>query len=322
MIACRIQFSVEVPYMARVVSLIASATEMVYALGCGEHLVGRSHECDYPEAVQRLPVCTEPKFPTDGASREIDQHVHSLVQEGLSVYRVHEDVLRQLRPDIVLTQVHCEVCAVSQRDVEAAVASWLGSRPIIVSLAPNNLADVWRDIGAVARALGVPAQGDELVERLRQRVEAIAAQAQSQPHRPTVACIEWIDPLMAAGNWVPELVALAGGDDCFGVAGRHAPDLTWEQLCERDPEAIVLMPCGFGIDRTRQEMGLLEKQPGWGRLRAVRTGRVLVTDGNQYFNRPGPRLVESVEILAEILHPGACRFGHEGAGWCRWLSER
>jgi iron complex transport system substrate-binding protein len=303
--------------MPRIVSLIASATEIVCALGFEDSLVGRSHECDYPPSVRRLPVCTAPKFATDGTSYEIDQRVKAIVQEALSVYRVDGELLRELEPDVIVTQCHCEVCAVSLREVERTVCAWLRQCPQLVALEPNALADVWASIERVAEALAVPARGAEVVQHLQQRMEAIAARARALPERPTVACIEWVEPLMAAGNWMPELVELAGGVNLFGQAGRHAPWMSWEQLCERDPDVVVLLPCGFDIARTRQDLPLLTRRPEWPNLRAVRSGRVFVTDGNQFFNRPGPRLVESLEILAEVLHPEAFHFGHEGTGWQR-----
>jgi iron complex transport system substrate-binding protein len=301
----------------RIVSLIASATEIVCALGFEDQLVGRSHECDFPASVKQLPVCTEPKFNVHGSSREIDQRVQTILHESLSVYRVYTDRLRELRPDVIVTQSHCEVCAVSERDVEQAVCDWLGARPRIVSLKPDGLADVWSNIGAVAEALGVPGRGEEVVGRLRQRMAAIATKTHTLPDRPTVACIEWIDPLMAAGNWMPELVEMAGGVNLFGEAGKHAPWLAWEALCAKDPDAIVVLPCGWDIAKARQEMPLLANKPEWPRLKAVRGGRVYLMDGNQFFNRPGPRLAESLEILAEALHPAAFAFGHEGTGWQR-----
>jgi iron complex transport system substrate-binding protein len=300
--------------MPRVVSLIASATEIVCALGFEGQLVGRSHECDFPESVKRLPVCTEPKFNVEGSSYEIDQRVKGVLQEGLSVYRVHADVLRRLRPDVIVTQSHCEVCAVSQRDVEQAVCDWLGTRPQVVSLAPNGLADVWDSIRQVAAALGAPDRGEDLIRRLKKRISTVAEQAQTLVDRPTVAFVEWIDPLMAGGNWMPELIALAGGVNLFGEAGKHSPWMTWEELRQRNPEVIFVAPCGFDLARTRHEMAALTRRPDWPELRAVRAGRVYLADGNQYFNRPGPRVVESLEILAEALHPEVFHFGHGGMG--------
>jgi iron complex transport system substrate-binding protein len=301
----------------RVVSLIASATEIVCALGCEDRLVGRSHECDYPPTVRHLPVCTEPLIDPSRPSGEIDRQVKAVLRQALSVYRVHTDVLRALQPDVIITQAQCEVCAVSLQDVELALATWLASRPHLVSLEPNALADVWRDIDAVAEALGVPKRGAALVAHLQERIAAVAERARDLPTRPTVACIEWIDPLMAAGNWVPELVALAGGTNRFGTAGRHSPWMTWPQLVASDPDVVVVMPCGFDIARSRHELSALTQRPEWPTLRAVRAGSVYLTDGNQYFNRPGPRLVESLEILAELLHPATFHFGHEGTGWER-----
>jgi iron complex transport system substrate-binding protein len=303
--------------MPRIVSLIASATEIVSALGYEDQLVGRSHECDFPESVRRLPVCTAPKFDVHGSSADIDRRVKATLQDAVSVYAVDRELLQRLQPDVIVTQAQCEVCAVSLRDVEDAICGWLGSRPRVVSLNPNDLADLWNDIGLVAAALGVPDRGAELIQRLQGRMQAIADRAQGLAERPTVACLEWLDPLMAAGNWMPELVELAGGVNLFGTAGAHAPWMTWEQLRERDPGVIVALPCGFDLARTRTEMAALTVKEDWPRLRAVRDGRAFVTDGNQFFNRPGPRLVESLEILAEILYPAAFRFGHEGTGWQR-----
>lgn len=340
-------------HQLRVVSLIASSTEIICALGFENLLVGRSHECDFPESVKRLPVTTEPKFNVEGTSYEIDQRVKAILQEGLSVYRVHADALSRLRPDLIVTQTQCEVCAVSQKDVEAAVCEIMsaagGPSPRIVSLHPNQLADVWQDIERVAEALGDPDRGARLVRELRARMTAVASKAVSlrgyggsgsvasaraevgwdgvpvraasdaeEPRRPRVAYIEWIEPLMAGGNWMPELVMLAGGENLFGAAGKHSPFFNWEEVVAANPDIIVVAPCGFDLRRTEGEMPLLTRRPEWAGLRAVREGRVFLADGNQYFNRPGPRVVESLEILAEIFHPGEFRFGHEGRGWKRF----
>lgn len=301
----------------RIVSLIASATEIVCALGFEDQLVGRSHECDYPPAVARLPVCTSPKFDVEGLSYEIDQRVKAILQEALSVYRVDADRLEGLRPTHIVTQSQCEVCAVSLKDVEQAVCQWTSSRPAVISLEPNALADVWADIRRVGAALGAPDRAERVVTDLQGRMAEIGARAGRTAARPTAACVEWVDPLMAAGNWMPELVEMAGGVNLFGEAGRHSPWMTWEELVARDPDVILVMPCGFDIRRTLEETDLLARRPEWPGLAAVAKGRVYVADGNQYFNRPGPRLAESLEILAELLHPEIFRYGHEGTGWVR-----
>lgn len=303
--------------MPRVASLIASATEIVTALGAGPMLVARSHECDFPEEVTALPAVTAPKLDIAKPSGDIDRQVKALLEQALSVYRVDADRLRELAPDIIVTQTQCEVCAVSQSDVEAALARWTGARPRIVSLAPNALADVFADIGRVAEALGIEERGRTLVAGLRARIEAIAQRTRVLPLRPRVAAIEWIEPLMAAGNWVPELIALAGGENLFGEAGRHSLWMEWRDLVLADPDIILVLPCGFDISRSLREIAALTARPEWNQLRAVRDDKVFVADGNQYFNRPGPRLVDSLEILAEVLHPDAFPASHAGTGWIR-----
>lgn len=299
----------------RVISLLASATEIVCALGLADRLVGRSHECDYPPSVKRLPACTGPKFDPNGRSYEIDQRVKAIVQEALAIYWVDAARLEALQPTHIITQTQCDVCAVNLATLEAAVCQVASSRPALVALEPNALADIWRDIHRVGAALGVPARADRLVASLRARIAAIAARSRALAARPSVACIEWLDPLMAAGNWMPELVELAGGRNLFGAAGRHSPWLTWEALAAADPDLILITPCGFDIARTLADLPRLTERAGWHDLRAVRAGRVYIADGNQFFNRPGPRIVESLEILAELCHPETFRFGHAGAGW-------
>ena len=303
---------------ARIISLIASSTEIVCALGFEKNLVGRSHECDFPLFVKNLPVCTETKFLPDGTSYEIDQKVKAILQEGLSVYRVFGEKLKELRPDIIITQTQCEVCAVSEKDVMDAVCTWLDSRPQIVSLEPNSLVDVWRDIQKVANAMDASERGENLITNLKKRIETIRSKTAKLSARPSVACIEWIDPLMAAGNWMPELVEFAGGKDLFGIAGKHSPWMSWEELCTANPDIIVALPCGFDIPRTLQEMPVLKNKKKWKTLSAVRNNKVFVADGNQYFNRPGPRLVESLEILCELIHPQEFSFEHKDKGWIHY----
>jgi iron complex transport system substrate-binding protein len=260
---------------------------------------------------------TEAKFNPEGTSAEIDRRVKKIVADALSVYRVDAPKLRELRPDVIVTQSQCEVCAVSESDVEAAVAEWLGARPKIVSLAPYALDDVFTDMQRVADALGASARGVDLVASLRARLSAISDILHNSAPRPTVAIIEWIDPLMAAGNWMPSLVEMAGGSNLFGTAGEHSPWMKFDDLAARDPDVIMISPCGFNMDRAAKDLPVLTNNPKWQQLSAVRNRRVFMADGNQYFNRPGPRIAESLEILAEIVHPELFRFGHEGSGWRR-----
>ncbi|MGC1192329.1 MAG: cobalamin-binding protein [Candidatus Binatus sp.] len=301
----------------RIVTLLPSATEIVCALGFEAQLVGRSHECDFPASVVRLPALTEPKFNPEGTSAEIDQRVKKIVGDALSVYRVDAAKLRELRPDLIVTQSQCEVCAVSEREVEAAVAEWLGARPKIVSLAPYALDDIFSDMQRVADALDAQARGTELVGVLRARLSKIADKARVASERPRVATIEWIDPLMAGGNWMPTLVEMAGGVNLFGTAGEHSPWMKFDELAAKNPDLILISPCGFDMDRAAQDLPALTNRAEWARLKAVRERRVFIADGNQYFNRPGPRIAESLEILAEITHPELFHYGHEGAGWRR-----
>jgi iron complex transport system substrate-binding protein len=301
----------------RVVSLLPSTTEIACALGFREALVGRSHECDFPPGVETLPVCTEPRLDPQSPAAALDASVKRFVREGLSIYRVDPERLRALAPDVILTQDQCQVCAASLRDVEAAVCEWTGGRPRVVSLSPHLLADVWADLARVADALGAPERGVALRDALSARVAAIGERSAALPTRPCVACLEWIEPLMGAGHWMPELVALAGGQSLYGRAGEPSPWVRWEDVRAADPDVVLVAACGFDRARARRELRPLLAQPGFAALSAARAGRVYVLDGNAYFNRPGPRLVESLEILAEILHPEAFRFGHEGSGWER-----
>jgi iron complex transport system substrate-binding protein len=293
--------------MPRIVSLVSSATEIVDALAALPWLVGRSHECDYPEEVRALPACTAPRIAVDGDSREIDRLVRRQRAQSISVYEVFDDVLERLEPTHILTQIQCEVCAVSLRDVERSIAGRLASRPRIVALQPDSLDDVFEDFRRVARALDILERGEEAVTRLRASMEAISEKARAALSCPSVACIDWIEPLIPASNWVPQLVGMAGGSNLLWR--------TWDDLRAADPEAILVMPCGFGLERAAAEMHWLRERPGWQDLRAVRNGRVCVADGNRYFNRPGPRLFESLRILAEILHPETFPPVLRGAAW-------
>lgn len=302
----------------RIVSLIPSATEIVAALGFQDQLVGRSHECDFPKGVETLPFCTEPKFKPDGTSREINQSVKEILRNALAVYSVDSEQLNQLKPTHIITQNQCEVCAVSLSDVEEAVCQIIDSKPEIISLSPNSLDDVWADICKVAIALEVPEKGAALIAKIKDRLDLVAKKFKPKENLPRVATIEWIEPLMAGGNWMPSLVEMAGGVNLFGQAGKHSPWMEWEELKKSNPDVLLILPCGYNIDKTKKEMTSLSCLDGWDDLKAVKQGKVFLLDGNQYFNRPGPRLVESLEILAEIIHPELFHFGYQGQGWIQY----
>jgi iron complex transport system substrate-binding protein len=301
----------------RIVSLLPACTEIVCALGCGGQIVGRSHECDFPPEVQSVPACTAPRLDTGASSAEIDSRIKSLSQNTSSIYEVNAALLAQLRPDLILTQTQCDVCAVSRQELEKVLPPPPAPQPEIVSIAPARLADVWRDIQTIAAALGVAEGGQALLWRLKNRVVDIIQKTCMVKRRLSVVCLEWLNPLMASGHWMPEMVQLAGGQNLFGEPGKAAPRLEWKDIVAAEPDVIVLTPCGFNLARTRSEAKTLESQLGWAKLRAVKSKNIFVADGNAYFNRPGPRIVESLEILAEILHPKLFSFGHEGKGWGR-----
>jgi len=288
----------------RIVSLLPSATEIVCALGLGEQLVGVSHECDFPaEAVGRA-VLTEPKIDPAADSAGIDTAVRQLVRDGRSVYRIKTDVLAQLRPDLIVTQQQCEACAVSYDEVVAAVRE-LFDRPVtIVALTPARLGDVLDDVQRVADAAHCPEAGAALLGRMRARLDAIRARATRVHSRPRVACLEWLDPLMAAGNWVPELVELGGGTYGMVEAGSRSTTLTLDELVVYAPDVIIAAPCGFRLPQTQRELPRLTQRPQWRQLPAVRNRRAYAVDGNAYLNRPGPRIADSAELLAGLIQPG------------------
>lgn len=282
----------------RIVSLIPSATEIVAALGGGRDLVGRSHECDFPLEVAALPALTAARIDLGGGSAAIHAEVTRALTEGLAIYRVDLDLLAALQPDVIVTQDQCEVCAASLAQVEEAVCAVLPTRPTIVSLKPNSLADVLDDFRRVARAIGRDAGG--AVGELQRRLDMVAAGVHEP--RARLAFLEWVDPLMGPGLWTPELIELAGAAPVFGAAGAHTLARSATALREADPDVILVAPCGYTVEQSLAERDVLEALPGWRELAAVRAGRVAIADGNAFFNRPGPRLAESAEIVAMVLN--------------------
>ncbi len=283
----------------RVISLLPSATEIVCALGCRDRLVGRSHECDFPAGVEELPVLTSAKVDPRAGTADIDRDVRRLVEEGLSVYRIDTETLERLQPDLVVTQDQCQVCAVSLDDVSAALRRLSRREVRVVSLSPLSFSDVLRDIVSVAEALGVEPRGAALVDILRARLERVRRAASGRSAR--VVHVEWIEPLMVGGHWIHELVEAAGGIHGLGVRDAKTEPVTWEAVRDYDPEVMVIAPCGFTVPQSFRDLGLLKGRPGWSEVAAVKSGRAFVADGNAFFNRPGPRLVETAEIFQAAL---------------------
>jgi iron complex transport system substrate-binding protein len=309
----------------RIVSLLPAATEIVARLGLRENLVGRSHECDEPADVAALPALTAARIDAAAPSRAIHEQVTevgralaatspqapagTVCHTGASaaLFTLDVDTLAALKPDLILTQAACDVCAISAADVEAAVQK-AGVNTRVLPLSPATFADLFSDILAVGQATGRRAEARELVARLHARIDSLACRVKTFPDRPRVAVIEWLDPPMAAGNWVPEMVRLAGGVDVLGKAGDHSHWITWDDVATADPDVVILVPCGVPLDRVVAEAGSPAVRPHLEKLRACRNGNVFAIDGHHLFNRPGPRLVDSLEVLAEILHPGRFAF--------------
>jgi iron complex transport system substrate-binding protein len=287
----------------RIVSLLPSATEIVCALGLAGDLVGVSHDCDYPDAVAGKRVLSDALVSPAMPSPQIDAAIRGHVHNGKSVYHLDGDRLAALCPDLILTQELCRVCAPSFTDVRRA-ARVLEGRTRIVSLEPHGVDDILETIAEVGRLAGAVAAAGEVIAGLRAGIARVTAMPAPVP-RPRAICLEWLDPLFVAGHWVPEMVGMAGGDDVFGRAGRDSHVVEWEQIVAAAPDVVVVMPCGFDIARSRDEIGLLTRRPGWADLPAVRAGRVYLTDGSAFFSRPGPRVVRGLEILAEIFRAPA-----------------
>jgi len=288
----------------RIASLLPSATEIICALGLRDCLVGVSHSCDYPAGVGNLPRLTSTVIPVQASSLEIDQAVRrKLAGEG-ALYELDLDALEAVQPDVVVSQRLCDVCAVSMNEVENALCS-LSSQPVLVDTEPSCLDDVYGDIRRVAQAAGVPGQGEAVVAGLAARMRALEKRTAAIPReqRPRLAMVEWLDPPFNSGHWSPELVEAAGAIDVLGPRRAPSHTITWDDVLAAKPDVVLLSVCGFDVERTRRELAAIESGPGWQAVNAAVEGRVLVMDGDAYFSRPGPRLVEAAEVLAAMLHP-------------------
>ena len=286
----------------RIVSLLPSATEIIGALGLEDELVGVTHECDYPPFARALPKVTNTLIPTDASSAEIDRLVREKLDGESALYTLNMDELERLRPDLIVTQALCDVCAVAEDEVKNAACT-LPGMPRVINLEPETLDEVLDCLRLVGDAAGVTERADAVVAALRARVDAVVERGRRAPNRPRVALLEWLDPPFSTGHWNPELVRLAGGDDGLGRSGEKSRTLEWREVTDWQPEVVLISCCGFTAERTMEEIGLLHDVPGWDSLPAVRHNRVFVTDGSAYFSRPGPRLVDSLELLAHVIHP-------------------
>ncbi len=300
----------------RVISLLASGTEIVCALGAGDRLIGRSHECDNPAWVRRLPCLSEPSFDVTVSSGAIDAEVSRRIRAGEPLYRLDAERIWELQPDLVITQAHCEVCAVTPGDVERS-GCVVPAAAQVMALTAGSLDGVFEGMQRVADALGLAEAGHALVCAEKQRLAHVTARCVGKP-APSVVLLEWVDPVFAMGNWGPELVEAANGRLLIGSKGEHSRAIAWERVLEADPEVLVVAPCGFTLERALGERGILESLPGWSSLKAVKSGRVAYGDGNLYFNRSGMTVVRTAEILAEILHGEIFGEHSEGRDW-RWL---
>jgi iron complex transport system substrate-binding protein len=288
----------------RIYSFTPSATEMIYALGLGDQLCGVTHECDYPPEARAKPVAIRSLTDMSSMSqREIDDRVVESMAHGHGLYSIDKDLLRENEPDVVVTQELCDVCSVSLRDVLSTISD-LSRRCQVVSLKPTGLREVLDDVLTVGKACDAEPAAEKLVRSLEARIQTVRERAAGLD-RPRVFCVEWFDPIFASGHWVPEMVEVAGGEDALGLAGQDSRKIPWDRVIAYDPEVLILMPCGFETARAVEDLPLLAKNEGWASITAVRRGAVFATNGSAYYSRPGPRLVDGLELMARMIHPEA-----------------
>ncbi len=295
----------------RICSLLPSATEILYALGLGDCVVGVTHECDFPPEAARKPFLIRPRVDPKASPAETDRLVAEIIARGESIYSVDAELLTSLSPDLIVTQDLCHVCAASPDDLASALTRF-EKRPEVLSLTPRSLAEVWANVRSVGEATGRQREAEALADSLDQRVAAIEATARRASSRPRVLCLEWLDPYYVGGHWVPEMVAKAGGQDVLGREREPSYRVTPEEIAAARPEVIVVMPCGYDVARTAAEFRQMQISEAWKDLPAVRNGAIFAVDANSYFSRPGPRLADGIAILAHILHPDL--FPEEAAG--------
>ena len=300
----------------RIISLIPSSTEIVCALGLREYLVGRSHSCDFPQDVVDLPICSEPRNLPAGSSIDIHNELMSILQNALSVYKVHLKTIKDLRPTHIITQSQCEVCAVSTDDLQEALSDYLETENVhVIDLKPDNIEEVLESFQTVADATDVPKMGNQLIQGIRNSFENINEATSVFTDEPRIVFLEWIEPLMAAGNWTTSLIEMAGGTNVFDSMKNHW--IKMGDISNANPDKIVIAPCGFSIEQSLENIDFLTNTESWNSLEAVKNNEIYICDGSHYFNRPGPRLEDSLKILAEIVHPELFEIEYYKTGWIR-----
>jgi len=298
----------------RIVSLLASGTEIVCELGAGHELIGRSHECDNPGWVRRLPACTRPAFDVEMTSRAIDLEVRRRLKEGLPLYHIDTETIAGLEPDLLIAQEHCEVCAVTPGDIAKSGCDGLAKQ--ILALGAGTLGGIYEDNRQIGRAINRGGAAENLVKKMEGRLNEIHKNVR-QRSTSSLVILEWTDPIFPASNWAPELVDVANGNLLLGRRGEHSAAISWQDICEADPNFLIVAPCGFNLERATREISVLEALPGWFQLNAIKKGRVFFADGKKFFNRSGTTIVETAEIMAEILHGLVLQRSREGSGWQR-----
>lgn len=299
----------------RIISLIPSATESVYALGLGKHLVGRSHDCDFPEQAKELPVCSTPRYKATGKSSEINRAVEDVLKDAVSIYKIDLDKIKALKPTHIITQSQCKVCAVSTDEIERLLQEYIRENPVkFIDLNPETLDHALADFVKMSTALGHFDAGFKLRIAINKEMQSISMKANMQGKDISVAILEWMDPLMVAGHWMYDIMEMASIRNVFPKS-ENRQKISFDEVREKDPDKIIIAPCGFDIKTTMKEMHVLQDNPEWNKLRAVKNSEVYLVDGNAYFNRPGPRLLDSLQILTEILYPGEFEKKHDEKDW-------
>lgn len=299
----------------RVISLVPAATEIMFALRSEGILVGRSHECDFPPAARDIPQCTAPAIDANASSQEIHDQVSARLQEGLPVFTLDLKQIQRLKPDLIIVQDQCSACSVPLDQVKSFLQEHGQSEVELFTMNPARMTELWDTLRTLANLLGKQTEGQSLLRNLKNRCVDVIEKTCLMTRRPLVGCVEWLDPLMVAGHWVPDLVQLAGGTPALTKPGERSRTVSWDELAAADPDVLLLIPCGFTIERTLRSLSAIAMRPEWSRLKAVKKKRVYLADGSGYFNRPGPRLIDSLESMAEMLYPDIFRFGHRDTIW-------